>query len=539
MPVGNFTAPIAVASPPGDTARLFVVERGGAIRVVKNGVALSTPFLTIPSSQLSTDGERGLLSMAFAADYEQSGRVYTYSSDAAGDIRLDLWQRSSDPDVASPSRSLVLQIEHSSRNNHYGGGLHAGPDGLLYVSTGDGGGADDPDANGQTLIRSGTPEQQSTALLGKLLRIAPGTGGGYTIPATNPFAGRTDARGEIYAYGLRNPFRFSLDRTTGDLLLADVGQDDAEEVNYSTTGGRGANFGWKCYEGAQQQRRRRPSVRARRPRAAGLRVRPRRLPGHYGRLRRPRSRTPSLAGRYVYADYCVGEIRSIAPSTGGGDATTGIDLADFTLVSFGDGRLRTDLRRAALGRCSASHRTAGGSAVASAFAPSAAAAAASFLCRGRRRSRSWHASGSGRRSLASAAQRELCGDDERAESWLPARAGGRGLQPRAQEARWVVCVGAAAHRDRPPSKHQPLLRAGVVIRSRVLAPRRRRPRRRGWQPRWTRRDRGLRGRFSAPASEPARRTAARPSPSRPWRRTACRRPRRSRRCRGAPTARRR
>ena len=144
----------------------------------------------------------------------------------------------------------MLRIEHSSRSNHNGGDLQIGPDGLLYASTGDGGGGDDPDANGQTLIRSGTPDQQSTALLGKLLRIAPGANGGYEIPPDNPFAGRADARGEIFAYGLRNPFRFSFDRATGDLLLADVGQDDAEEVNFSRTRGRGANFGWRCFEGA-------------------------------------------------------------------------------------------------------------------------------------------------------------------------------------------------------------------------------------------------------------------------------------------------
>ncbi len=337
QPVGSFTAPIHLAAPPGDTSRLFVVERGGTVRVVKSGVTQARPFLTIPATELSTDGERGLLALAFAPDYAATGRLFTYSTDLGGDIRVDLWQRSAaDPDVASPARTLVLKIEHSLRNNHNGGDLHFGTDGRLYISTGDGGGADDPDSNGQTLIRAGTPDQQSTALLGKLLRIAPGAAGGYVVPADNPFAGRADARGEIYAYGLRNPFRFSFDRGTGDLLIGDVGQDDAEEVNYSATQGRGANFGWKCFEGSLPNDGTIPACTP---------------PGHvppvfeYDRagcqsitggyvVRDPG--LPTLAGRYVYADYCVGEIRSIVPSTGAGDATTGIDVADFTLAAFGE-----------------------------------------------------------------------------------------------------------------------------------------------------------------------------------------------------------
>ena len=337
-PVGTFAAPIAVVAPPGDASRLFVVERGGTVRLIKDGARLEAPFLTIPSSELSTGGERGLLAMAFAPDYATSGRLYTYSTDAGGDIRVDGWQRSANPDVASPARALVLRIEHSLRENHNGGDLHFGPDGLLYISTGDGGGADDPDGNGQTLIRSGTSDEQSTALLGKLLRIAPAAGGSYAIPLDNPFAGRADARGEIWAYGLRNPFRFSFDRATGDLLIGDVGQDDAEEVNFAAAParGRGANFGWKCFEGTLPNDGTAPPCTP---------------PGHvppvfeYDRagcqsitggyvVRDPG--LPSLLGRYVFGDYCDGVIRSIVPSTGAGDAPVGLDLADFTLSSFGE-----------------------------------------------------------------------------------------------------------------------------------------------------------------------------------------------------------
>jgi glucose/arabinose dehydrogenase len=337
-PVGTFASPIDVAAPPGDTTRLFVVERGGTIRVIKDGVTLAAPFLEIPPAELSTDGERGLLAMAFAPDYATSGRVYTYSTDAGGDIRVDEWQRSANPEVASPARALVLRIEHSLRNNHNGGDLHFGPDGLLYISTGDGGGADDPDGNGQTLIRAGTSDEQSTALLAKLLRIAPSAGGGYAIPADNPFAGRADARGEIWAYGLRNPFRFSFDRATGDLLIGDVGQDDAEEIDFAAAPGRGrgANFGWKCFEGAL------PNDGTMPPCTPPGHVPPvfeydkagcQAITGGYV-VRDPG--LPSLLGRYVYGDYCDGVIRSLMPSTGAGDAAVGLDLADFTLASFGE-----------------------------------------------------------------------------------------------------------------------------------------------------------------------------------------------------------
>ena len=229
--------------------------------------------------------------MTFAPDYATSGRLYTYSTDAGGDIRVDLWQRSSDPDVALPGRTLVLRIEHSARSNHNGGDLHFGPDGQLYVSTGDGGGSDDPDNNGQTLIRAGTADEQSTALLGKLLRITPGAAGGYTIPPDNPFAGRADARGEIYAYGLRNPFRFSFDRANGDLLdrrrrpgRRRGGQLLRDRAAAARTSAGSASRARAPNDGTF------PPCLAARPRPAGLPVRPRGLSVDHRRLRRPRPR---------------------------------------------------------------------------------------------------------------------------------------------------------------------------------------------------------------------------------------------------------
>ena len=229
-----------------------------------------------------------------------------------------------------------FKIEHSSRSNHNGGDLHFGPDGYLYVSTGDGGGGDDPDGNGQTLIRAGTADDQSTALLAQAAADRARRRRRLPIPADNPFAGRADARGEIYAYGLRNPFRFSFDRATGDLLIGDVGQDDAEEVNFSATRGRGANFGWKCFEGIAAQRRHDPAVHAARPRAAGVQYdRPgcQAITGGYV-VRDPG--LPTLAGRYLFGDYCDGVLRSIVPSTGAGDAPAASTCADFTLTAFGE-----------------------------------------------------------------------------------------------------------------------------------------------------------------------------------------------------------
>ena len=258
--------------------------------------------------------------------------------------------------MAQTTRTLVLKIEHSSRSNHNGGDLHFGPEGLLYATTGDGGGANDPDNNGQTLIRTGTADQQSTALLGKLLRIAPGASGGYTVPPDNPFVGRLDARGEIFAYGLRNPFRFSFDRGTGNLLIGDVGQDDAEEVNFSATRGRGANFGWKCYEGTLPNDGTTPPCEP---------------PGHVppvfeydrsgcqaitGGYVVRNAGLPGLVGRYLYADYCVGDIRSIVPSTGAGDTSTGIDVAGLLARGLRRGRVRANLRRAEHRAGVASHR---------------------------------------------------------------------------------------------------------------------------------------------------------------------------------------
>ncbi len=336
--VGTFAAPTYVTAPPGDATRLFVVEQAGRIRVMRNGGA-PTLFLDI-ASLVSAGGERGLLSMAFAPDYGTSGRFYVYYTANAvagrtlGDLVIAEYTVSSDPDVANTSERIVLTIPHP-RGNHNGGQLQFGPDGYLYIGTGDGGGGDDPDDNGQ----------DQNELLGKLLRIDPRASGAsaYTIPADNPFVGVAGKRAEIWAYGLRNPWRFSFDRQTGDLTVADVGQGEWEEIDFATAAsgrGRGLNFGWPCWEGREEHDAN-PASAWCSPRPANhtppvhqyFHDRGCSITGGYV-VRDPT--VPQLLGRYVYADVCRSPVWSIALQTPDavGDTDTGLDLA--SIYSFGE-----------------------------------------------------------------------------------------------------------------------------------------------------------------------------------------------------------
>ena len=243
--VGTFDTPMYVTSPPGDASSLVVVEGPGRLQLVDG--AGRTQFADL-SARVSFGGERAMLSAAFSPDYAQSGLLYVYYTANDGDIVIEELRRDAlNPRRADPAYGrVVLRVEHSLRANHNGGQVAFGPDGYLWAATGDGGGANDPDGNGQN----------TNTLLGKMLRIDPrpgggGCGGGCTIPPDNPFAAGGGAP-EVWAYGLRNPWRFSFDRATGDLVLADVGQDEQEEINFvraSDGRGRGANFGWDCMEG--------------------------------------------------------------------------------------------------------------------------------------------------------------------------------------------------------------------------------------------------------------------------------------------------
>ena len=248
---GSFSQPLYATSPPGDASRVFVVQQAGKVRLVKDG-AVST-FLDL-TSRVNTNGESGLLSIAFAPDYATSGLFYVFYTDATSpacqgapavcDDRVAEFHAAS-PDVADDPAThdrTVLVIPHHKFANHHGGQLQFGPDGDLYIATGDGGSGGDPDGNGQNL----------TVTNGKLLRIDPRQSGSaaYTSPGDNPFATSASARHEIWAYGLRNPWRFSFDAATHDLVLPDVGQGAREEINLVPAGtGAGANFGWSTCEG--------------------------------------------------------------------------------------------------------------------------------------------------------------------------------------------------------------------------------------------------------------------------------------------------
>jgi glucose/arabinose dehydrogenase len=308
--IGSFTQPVHVATPPGDSSRVFVVEQAGTIRIVRDGRVNSRPFLDIRSRVLA-GGERGLLSIAFAPDYATSRRFYVYFTERpSGDIRVLEYRTSGDADTADTgSARSILHVGHSQFGNHNGGQLAFGPDGLLYIGTGDGGGSGDPLRNGQS----------RRSLLGKILRVDPT---------------RAGARPRMYAYGLRNPYRFSFDRATGDLAIGDVGQDQVEEVDFLRRGSAsGTNFGWSVFEGTHRYRsgtvrhHRKPVIQHTHSAGwcsiiGGFVVRDRSLTGLYG--------------RYVYGDYCKGQLYSARLGSSGarGDRPVGLDVP--SLSSFGE-----------------------------------------------------------------------------------------------------------------------------------------------------------------------------------------------------------
>jgi glucose/arabinose dehydrogenase len=217
------------------------VEQTGAIRIVKDGALLSTPFLDI-SGRISVSGEQGLLGLAFYPDYTNSGRFIVHYTNPAGDTHLSVFQVSGDPDLADAASEQVILTADQPYANHNGGQVAFGPDGYLYLGLGDGGAANDPEGRGQNL----------SDLLGSILRVDVQTGTSYTVPADNPFVGQPGIQPEVWSYGLRNPWRFSFDRATGDLYIADVGQDRYEEVDVapaSEGSGKGINYGWNIMEG--------------------------------------------------------------------------------------------------------------------------------------------------------------------------------------------------------------------------------------------------------------------------------------------------
>jgi len=257
----GLTQPLFAASPPGDFDRLFIVERTGRIKILQNGVVNPTPFLNVSSLITTTWLEYGLLGLTFHPDYRNNGYFYvnyTPPNGSVADTQVVRYRVSAtDPNVADPtSATTILRFSFGTRREHRAGWMAFGPDGYLYVSTGDGA-ESDPDNAGQN----------KTILRGKILRLdvngpdgVPGTADddgfpadankNYRIPPTNPFYGQEAAAQEIWAYGLRNPWRCSFDRLTGDLWIGDVGQNTREEIDFQAAGSAGgANYGWRCTEG--------------------------------------------------------------------------------------------------------------------------------------------------------------------------------------------------------------------------------------------------------------------------------------------------
>ncbi|HEX9370928.1 MAG TPA: PQQ-dependent sugar dehydrogenase [Roseiflexaceae bacterium] len=288
------------------SGRLFVVEKGGTIAILRDGKRAAKPFLDITTLVNSSGSEQGLLGLAFHPDYKQNGRFFVYYTAQNGDNTLARYQVSGDPDAADPNSGVVLFAVPDPAPNHNGGMLAFGPDGYLYVGLGDGGSAGDPWGNAQN----------RGVLLGKLLRLDVDKGDPYAIPPDNPWAAGGDARGEVWAYGLRNPWRFSFDRATGDLYIADVGQYKYEEIDFQPAGAKGGlNYGWNVREGLHCYRDQSCSSEGfvdpiyEYTHDSGCSV-----TGGY--VYRGAS-FPRLQGTYFFSDYCSGTIWSLRQSAPG------------------------------------------------------------------------------------------------------------------------------------------------------------------------------------------------------------------------------
>lgn len=332
--VSGLSGPLDLAHPAGDS-RLFVAEKGGRIKIIDGGAVLPTPFLDI-SSLVSNGGEQGLLGIAFHPDYGSNGRFYVHYTDTNGDSRVVEYTVSGNPNVADPgsARSIIRVAQY--RSNHNGGMIDFDPSGNLLIALGDGGGAGDPLDNGEN----------PNTLLGTILRIGVDgddfngdTVANYTIPSDNPFVGSPSARDEVWAYGLRNPWKFSIDGPTGLLYIADVGQKAREEVNVQPVTEGGVNYGWNELEGSLCHEP-----------ASGCSSAGTVLPVvEYGRgggcsvtggyVYRDDEVT-QLIGHYVYADFCAGVLRSFRyhPDAGVDAERVWSDLGSLGQVtSFGLG----------------------------------------------------------------------------------------------------------------------------------------------------------------------------------------------------------
>jgi glucose/arabinose dehydrogenase len=321
--------PLYLTSPVNDP-RLFIVQQGGQILLFEGGAVKATPFLDVSARIKSTGTEQGLLSVAFHPDFAANGKFYIDYTDTNGDTVISQFLVSADPNLADPNSELIILTQEQPFENHNGGLLKFGPDGFLYIGLGDGGSANDPQRNGQNL----------NSLLGKILRIDVDGGVPFAIPANNPFANQVNARGEIWHFGLRNPWRFSFDRQTGNLYIGDVGQNNFEEIDFMIGGVGGLNWGWSAMEGSGH------CVNDASCNALGISIPITEYPhrdgcsvtGGYvyrGAL------IPALQGKYLYSDFCQGFIRALTVEGGAlvseEDITAKFGIRDAgNVASFGE-----------------------------------------------------------------------------------------------------------------------------------------------------------------------------------------------------------
>jgi glucose/arabinose dehydrogenase len=304
--VSGLRFPVGAANAGDGSARLFVIEEQGRIRVVKNGALLDAPFLDIVGRVGSSASEQGLLGLAFRPDYKSSGFFYVYYTDRRGNTVVSRFSSQPGQDQADAgSEHVLLQVDQPAAN-HNGGQLAFGPDGYLYIGLGDGGGAGDTYGNGQN----------QGSLLAKILRIDVTGGDPYAVPRDNPFAGQSGVRPEVWAWGLRNPWRFSFDRLTGDLYIADVGQNNYEEVDFQPASSKGGeNYGWSIMEGKHCFREQGCDQSgltlpvAEYDHSQGCSI----TGGYVYRG----LEFPTLAGIYFFGDYCSGRVWGLARDAGG------------------------------------------------------------------------------------------------------------------------------------------------------------------------------------------------------------------------------
>jgi glucose/arabinose dehydrogenase len=332
--IGSFSEPIYVSSDPGNPNRLFVAQRAGRIMQVENGAI--TEFANLESLVGCCNGEQGLLSIAFSPEFDSNGRLFVDYTGRESSPQIHVAELRANGSTASFARDL-LTIPHPNQTNHYGGQLQFGPEGLLFIGTGDGGGGNDVEHNAQKLEGEG-------ALLGKILRIGVDSSGvlPFTIPAGNPFAAAPAPYSAIFAYGLRNPYRFSFDRQSHDLVIGDVGEAAREEIDWAPAPGlgAGANYGWNCREGSIAGPATDPGCTPAPP--AGTFVEPvfdyQHLNGARAIIGGYVSRDPSLpelSGRYLYGDFGNGAIRSLVlGEASSSDRSENLNVSN--LVSFGE-----------------------------------------------------------------------------------------------------------------------------------------------------------------------------------------------------------